>query len=104
MSVQGAPLHGGAQKTGAGEPPKPRGLRSVPAVPPEDIRTRRPGEKKEGHTVLTGSGVVTLLVHKPLVHKLVHKPLVHKPHIVQLGAGIIFRILLLKKLHFLLKT
>lgn len=52
MSVQGAPLHGGAQKTGAGEPPKPRGLRSVPAVPPEDIRTRRPGEKKEGHTVL----------------------------------------------------
>lgn len=47
MSVQSTPLHGGAQKTGAGEPPKPRGLRPVPAVPPEDIRTRRPGEKKE---------------------------------------------------------
>lgn len=99
MSVQGAPLHGGAQKTRAGEPPKPRGLRPVPAVPQEGIRTRRPGEKKEGHTVLTGSGVVTLLVHKPLVHKLVHKPL-----ILQLGARIIFRILLFKKLHFLLKT
>lgn len=36
-----------------GEPPEPRSLRPVPAAPAEDIKTRTPGEKKEGHTALT---------------------------------------------------
>lgn len=66
------------QKTGAGEPPEPRGLRPVSAALPEDIKTRTPGRRKKG-TVLAGSGATTL---------------VQKPLILWLGAGIIFRILL----------